>query len=120
MKHYTIKQVNALEYQILQKFLYEALFQPDPKNLFPFSIVETAELNKYIDNFGQLIGDYAIASYEFIVSSGSFHFFKHTLKFLVNLILKITIYYINNLFILFFSPPIISYIKSTTLRYFET
>lgn len=71
MKHYTIQQVNALEYQILQKFLYEALFQPDPKNLFPFSIVETAELNKYIDNFGQLIGDYAIASYEFIVSSGS-------------------------------------------------
>lgn len=64
MKHYTIKQVNALEYQILQKFLYEALFQPDPKNLFPFSIVETAELNKYIDKFGQLIGDYAIASYD--------------------------------------------------------
>lgn len=64
MKHYTIKQVNALEYQILQKFLYEALFQPDPKNLFPFSIVETTELNKYIDKFGQLIGDYAIVSYD--------------------------------------------------------
>lgn len=63
MKHYTIKHVNTLEHRILQNFLYEALFQPDPKNLFPFSIVETAELNKYIDKFVQLIGDYAIASY---------------------------------------------------------
>lgn len=63
MKHYTIKQVNALEHQILQKFIYEALFQPDPKNIFLFSIVETAELNKYIDKSGQQIGNHAIASY---------------------------------------------------------
>ncbi|MCQ9208948.1 GNAT family N-acetyltransferase [Granulicatella seriolae] len=59
-KKFSIERLYQLDYDILQTFLYEAIFQPDPKNIIPFSIVEQPDLRKYIDNFGEQKGDYAI------------------------------------------------------------
>lgn len=58
-----VQRIHDMEQEILKKFLYEAIFQPDIKNPIPFSATEQPELRKYIDGFGQQKGDYALGAF---------------------------------------------------------
>jgi ribosomal protein S18 acetylase RimI-like enzyme len=51
--NYEIRPINPDEIGVLEDFLYEAIFQPDINNLAPKSIIERAELQVYIKDFGK-------------------------------------------------------------------
>lgn len=59
---YTIREMQRTEYSLLEKFLYEAIFQRDETNPVPFKIVENPELQIYIKNFGDEKDDYCLCA----------------------------------------------------------
>jgi len=59
---YLIKPLKKNEYHILEKMLYEAIYQPDEDNLIPKKVIEEPEIRTYIDNFGEKKGDYCFVA----------------------------------------------------------
>jgi ribosomal protein S18 acetylase RimI-like enzyme len=50
---YKIRPIKPDEIDVLEDFLYEAIFQPDVSNLAPKTIIEKPELQVYIKDFGK-------------------------------------------------------------------
>lgn len=50
---YIIRELEESEYEILEDFLYEAIFQRDEKNLLPREIIKRPELEVFIKDFGK-------------------------------------------------------------------
>lgn len=59
---YIIREMQSQEYYLLEDFLYEAIFQRDETNLSPKSIINTAELQVYINKFGKKKDDYCLCA----------------------------------------------------------
>jgi len=53
MIQYTIRPIKASEIDLLQDFLYEAIFQKDGEALLPKSIIHQPEIKIYIEDFGR-------------------------------------------------------------------
>lgn len=60
--NYMIRPLKESEYPLLEDFLYEAIFQPDEKNLAPRSIIQKPELQVYIEGFGTKKDDYCFCA----------------------------------------------------------
>lgn len=50
---YIIREIRSDEYQLLDDFLYEAIFQRDEDNLAPREIIKEPSLKVYIENWGK-------------------------------------------------------------------
>lgn len=59
---YIIREMNPSEYELLDDFLYEAIFQPDETNLAPKEIIQRSELQVYIKDFGKEKDDYCLCA----------------------------------------------------------
>ena len=59
---YIIRAMRETEYPLLEDFLYEAIFIPEGVAPPPKSIVNTPELQVYIENFGTQIHDKALVA----------------------------------------------------------
>ena len=59
---YIIRAMRETEYPLLEDFLYEAIFIPEGVEPPPKSIVNTPELQVYIENFGTQIHDKALVA----------------------------------------------------------
>ncbi|MDE6729976.1 MAG: GNAT family N-acetyltransferase [Oscillospiraceae bacterium] len=57
---YSIREIKETEYILLEDFLYEAIFVPEGVEPPPRSIVNTPDLQVYIENFGSQIHDKAL------------------------------------------------------------
>ena len=57
---YTIREIKETEYHLLNDFLYEAIFLPEGVAPPPRSIVNTPELQVYVENFGTQAHDRAL------------------------------------------------------------
>lgn len=57
---YTIREIKETEYSLLENFLYEAIFIPEGVEPPPRSIVNSQELQVYIENFGTQMHDKAL------------------------------------------------------------
>lgn len=57
-----IKRLYEIDGDVLKQFLYAAIFQPDPLDIIPFSVVESSDLSQYIDQLFSKKGDYAIGA----------------------------------------------------------
>lgn len=51
--NYAIRELNSSEYNVLEDFLYEAIFIPEGETLPPRSIIDQPELQIYIHEFGK-------------------------------------------------------------------
>lgn len=51
--NYAIRELNSSEYNVLEDFLYEAIFIPEGETLPPRSIINQPELQIYIHEFGK-------------------------------------------------------------------
>lgn len=60
--NYIIRELRKDEYDLLDDFLYEAIFQPDEANLAPKSILQKPELQVYIKDFGKKKDDYCLCA----------------------------------------------------------
>lgn len=54
---YIIREIKKTEYPLLADFLYEAIYIPDGAESPPRSIIDSPELQVYIDHFGELKDD---------------------------------------------------------------
>ena len=59
---YTIREIKKQEYQILDNFLYEAIFIPEGTEPPPKTIITSPELQVYVDRFGKLKDDRGLAA----------------------------------------------------------
>ena len=59
---FSIRDLRPDEYQLLDDFLYEAIFIPEGEELPPRSVTELPELRMYVDGFGSQKRDYALAA----------------------------------------------------------
>ncbi len=59
---YTIREMRTDEYPLLDDFLYQAIYQPDTKNLAPKSIINKPEIQVYIKDFGKQKDDYCFCA----------------------------------------------------------
>ncbi len=59
---YRIRMMRPEEYPLLENFLYEALFQRDPANRMPRSVVHEPALWVYVDGFGQRPDDHCLCA----------------------------------------------------------
>lgn len=59
---YIIREMTPAEYPLLEDFLYEAIFQPDRRNLLPRSVIHSPELKVYIENFGAQKDDHCLCA----------------------------------------------------------
>lgn len=59
---YTIREIKKTEYQLLEDFLYEAIFIPEGVGPPPRSILKTPELQIYIEGFGAQKHDIALVA----------------------------------------------------------
>lgn len=60
--NYLIREMHPKEYPLLEDFLYQAIYQPDKKNLAPRSIIKKPELQVYIKDFGTKKDDYCFCA----------------------------------------------------------
>ena len=59
---YVIRTMQPEEYELLSDFLYEAIFQKDPTNLLPKSVIKEPSLNIYIKEFGTSEHDHCLCA----------------------------------------------------------
>ena len=57
-----IRKMRSEEYPMLEDFLYEAIFQRDPANRLPRSVVHEPALWIYVDGFGQCPDDHCLCA----------------------------------------------------------
>lgn len=55
---YFIRELKSSEYPLLKEFLYHAIFQRDPNNLIPRSVLDYPSISIYIQDFGRYKEDY--------------------------------------------------------------
>lgn len=55
-----IREIKPEEIILLKDFLYYAIFQKDPDNPIPMSVIEQPEIALYINNFGSMEHDYCL------------------------------------------------------------
>ena len=60
--NYTIRKIEETEYLLLNNFLYEAIFIPEGIEPPPREIINTPELQVYVDGFGQQKHDHALVA----------------------------------------------------------
>lgn len=60
--NYTIREMKATEYPLLNDFLYEAIYIPDGVEAPPKSIINSPELQVYVSDFGTQKHDHALLS----------------------------------------------------------
>lgn len=60
--NYTIRELKKQEYPLLDDFLYEAIFIPEGVEPPPKSILASPELQVYVERFGELKDDWALAA----------------------------------------------------------
>lgn len=60
--NYIIRKLKKSEYNLLEDFLYEAIFIPDGEICPPRTVIEQPELRVYVENFGQVKGDMALVA----------------------------------------------------------
>lgn len=60
--NFEIREMKAFEYGCLKDFLYEAIFIPENAIQPPRSIVDTPQLQVYIENFGTKKSDHALVA----------------------------------------------------------
>ncbi len=53
MVNYKIREIKPSETNLLEDFLYEAIFQRDEENLLPRDIINKPEVRVYIEGFGK-------------------------------------------------------------------
>lgn len=58
--NYSIREMKATEYPLLNDFLYEAIFIPDGVEVPPKSIINSPELQVYVSDFGTQEHDHAL------------------------------------------------------------
>ena len=61
MEH-IIRGLDPREYEVLEDFLYEAIFIPEGVEPPPRDIIKRPELQVYVENFGTRRGDYALCA----------------------------------------------------------
>lgn len=61
MEH-IIRGLDPREYEVLEDFLYEAIFIPEGVEPPPRDIIKRPELQVYVENFGTRNGDYALCA----------------------------------------------------------
>ncbi|NLM98130.1 MAG: GNAT family N-acetyltransferase, partial [Halanaerobiaceae bacterium] len=59
---YVIRDMDKLEYRLLENFLYEAIFVPEGAVPPPEDIIKNPDLQVYIDCFGGKEGDLAVVA----------------------------------------------------------
>ena len=59
---YNIRPLKPTEYNILDIFLYEAIFIPDGVQPPPRDIIKLPELQVYVEDFGSRRGDICLAA----------------------------------------------------------
>lgn len=59
---YTIRKIAKSEYEILEDFLFEAIFIPDGVSVPPREIIYQPELQVYVSEFGKKDGDFAFVA----------------------------------------------------------
>ncbi len=59
---YIIRELKQDEYNLLEDFLYEAIFIPEGVEAPPRDIIKRPELQVYIQNFGERTGDMCLAA----------------------------------------------------------
>ena len=57
---YIIREIKPSEYDLLNNFLYEAIFVREGESLPPRDIINKPELQVYTENFGSRSGDYCL------------------------------------------------------------
>lgn len=60
--NYTIRELQKNEYPLLDDFLYEAIFIPDGIAPPPKTIIQSPELQIYVEHFGESKNDTALAA----------------------------------------------------------
>lgn len=59
---YFIRELKSSEYPLLKEFLYHAIFQRDPNNLIPRSVLDYPSISIYIQDFGRYKEDYFLCA----------------------------------------------------------
>lgn len=59
---YFIRELKSSEYPLLKEFLYQAIFQRDPNNLIPRSVLDDPSISIYIQDFGGYKEDYCLCA----------------------------------------------------------
>ncbi|BBM17833.1 N-acetyltransferase [Enterococcus avium] len=59
---YFIRELKSSEYPLLKEFLYHAIFQRDPNNLIPRSVLDEPSISIYIQDFGIYKEDYCLCA----------------------------------------------------------
>jgi len=59
---YKIRELKPSEYYLLNEFIYEAIFQRDPQNLLPRTVIQNKDLQRYTLAFGTLRDDYCLGA----------------------------------------------------------
>ncbi|MBB3700624.1 GNAT family N-acetyltransferase [Flammeovirga yaeyamensis] len=57
-----IREIKIEEYNQLEDFLYEAIFQFDPENLIPREVIQLPEVYVFIKDFGSKKDDYCLVA----------------------------------------------------------
>lgn len=60
--NYTIREMKKTEYPLLDDFLYEAIHIPQDAKAPPKSIINSPEMQVYVEQFGKGDADYALAA----------------------------------------------------------
>lgn len=60
--NYTIREMKKTEYPLLDGFLYEAIYIPQGVEAPPKSIINSPEMQVYVEQFGEGDADYAFAA----------------------------------------------------------
>lgn len=62
MKEIIIREIEPNEIGMLKDILYEAIYRPDTNSIIPKSILETPEMNAYINDFGCKEDDFCLVA----------------------------------------------------------
>ena len=57
-----IRELEPVEYGLLEDMLYEAVYQHDKNNLIPREVINIPEVRVYIDRFGEQKDDYCLVA----------------------------------------------------------
>lgn len=60
--NYVIREMKESEYPLLKDFLYEAIYIPEGEEAPPKSIINSPELQVYVEQFGKGSADHALAA----------------------------------------------------------
>ncbi|MDO8848290.1 MAG: GNAT family N-acetyltransferase [Coriobacteriia bacterium] len=62
MSEVTIREIRAEDYPLLEEFLYLAVYQRDPLQPIPRSVIDEPRVRNYIDGFGERVQDHGLVA----------------------------------------------------------